>query len=69
MMEKAIQSAVEKKFITYGDLIVITAGASVHEAGTTNMMKVRVVDNVATKRSELSDESTEGKVVIAGLER
>lgn len=69
MMEKAIQSAVEKKFIKYGDLIVITAGASVHEAGTTNMMKVRVVGNVATKRSELSDESTEGKVVIAGLER
>ncbi|WP_078408849.1 pyruvate kinase [Priestia abyssalis] len=63
MMGKAIQAAVEKKFIKHGDVTVISAGVPVREAGTTNMMKVHVVDNVVTRGSEVGDESAEGKVV------
>ena len=47
MIENAIQAAVEKKAVKQGDLTVITAGVPVRETGTTNLMKVHVVDLVA----------------------
>lgn len=52
MIENAIQAAVEKKAVKQGDLTVITAGVPVRETGTTNMMKVHVVDLVAKENEE-----------------
>lgn len=43
MMERAIHVAIEAQLIKKEDLIVITAGVPVREAGTTNLMKVHVV--------------------------
>ncbi|OHR66628.1 pyruvate kinase [Bacillus sp. HMSC76G11] len=50
MMGKAIQAALKKKVIKQGDLIVITAGVPVRETGTTNIMKVHVVQDEIIKR-------------------
>lgn len=44
MMERSIQAAVQKEMVQTGDLVVITAGVPVRESGTTNLMKVHVID-------------------------
>ncbi|MFI8496252.1 pyruvate kinase [Peribacillus butanolivorans] len=58
MLEKAIGIAVEKKVIKKGDLIIITAGVPVRETGTTNMMKVHVIDNDLQKNGRKKEESS-----------
>lgn len=44
MMEKSVQIAEEHGFIAKGDTVVIAAGVPVDKIGTTNLMKVSVVE-------------------------
>jgi pyruvate kinase len=49
IFEGAIDEAKAKGFISSGDLVVITAGVPVGVAGTTNLMKVHVVEELMIK--------------------
>ncbi len=49
MIYEAITSALEKKLIKNGDLVVITAGVPVGMPGTTNLLKVHVVGDVVVR--------------------
>lgn len=65
MLEIAVQEAVKTDFIDHGDLIVITAGVPVGEIGTTNLMKVHVISEVAARGQGIGRRTAAGKVVVA----
>ncbi len=46
LLEAAVSEAYEKGYVSYGDLVVITAGIPLGISGTTNMLKVQIVGNV-----------------------
>lgn len=47
--ESSIESALDSNYIQSGDLVVITAGVPVGKAGTTNLIKVHIVTDIAVK--------------------
>ncbi|MCD6434839.1 MAG: pyruvate kinase [Clostridiales bacterium] len=49
IFENAIDTAKVEKYINSGDLVVITAGVPVGIAGTTNLMKVHIVEELMIK--------------------
>ncbi len=65
MLENAVQQSVNSGVVSYGDLVVITAGVPVAEVGTTNMMKIHVLGNTILKGQGIGRKKATGKVVIA----
>lgn len=65
MLESAVSESVKSEFINHGDLIVISAGVPVGEAGTTNLMKVHVIGEVVAKGQGIGRKTAAGKVVVA----
>jgi pyruvate kinase len=65
MLDNSVIEAINSGFVTHGDLIVITAGVPVGEAGTTNLMKVHVIGDVLAKGQGIGRRSAFGKVVVA----
>ncbi|MBU9712924.1 pyruvate kinase [Evansella tamaricis] len=65
MLQQAVDGALASGIVKHGDLVVITAGVPVNETGTTNLMKVHVVGEVAAKGQGIGRKSATGKVVIA----
>ncbi|MGG1397850.1 pyruvate kinase [Bacillus salipaludis] len=65
MLEIAVEESVNSGIVKHGDLVVITAGVPVGEAGTTNLMKIHVVGDIITKAQGIGRKSAFGKVVIA----
>ncbi|MFP7299521.1 pyruvate kinase [Neobacillus niacini] len=65
MLDSAVEESVNSGIVKHGDLVVITAGVPVGEAGTTNLMKIHVVGDVITRAQGIGRKSAFGKVVIA----
>lgn len=65
MLDIAVQESLNSGIVTHGDLVVITAGVPVGEAGTTNLMKIHVIGDVLVKAQGIGRKSAYGKVVIA----
>ncbi|KZZ85861.1 MULTISPECIES: pyruvate kinase [Bacillaceae] len=65
MLENAVQESINTGIVKHGDLIVITAGVPIGEAGTTNLMKVYIVGDILAKGQGIGRKSAFGKVVIA----
>ncbi|WP_445489506.1 pyruvate kinase [Niallia sp. 03133] len=65
MLDVAVQEGVNSSIVTHGDLVVITAGLPVGEAGTTNIMKIHVIGDVLAKGQGIGRKTAFGKVVIA----
>lgn len=65
MLKIAVEGALETGIVKHGDLVVITAGVPVGKTGTTNMMKVQIVGEVAARGQGIGRKSYTGKVVIA----
>lgn len=65
MLDIAVQESLNSGIVKRGDLIVITAGVPVGEAGTTNLMKVHVVGDIISKGQGIGRKSAFGKVVLA----
>ncbi|MDQ0224620.1 pyruvate kinase [Bacillus sp. 7586-K] len=65
MLDNSVLEAINGGFVTHGDLVVITAGVPVGEAGTTNLMKVHVIGDVLAKGQGIGRKSAFGKVVVA----
>ncbi|ADU31466.1 pyruvate kinase [Evansella cellulosilytica] len=65
MLQIAVEGALQTGLVQYGDLVVITAGVPINEKGTTNIMKVHVVGEVAAKGQGVGRKSATGKVVVA----
>ncbi|WP_100373740.1 pyruvate kinase [Bacillus sp. FJAT-45037] len=65
MLDTTVNAAVAAGQIEQGDLVVITAGVPVGEAGTTNLMKVHVIGEVVAKGQGIGRRTASGKVVVA----
>ncbi|WP_210364944.1 pyruvate kinase [Bacillus sp. REN3] len=65
MLDLAVDVSVNSGLVSHGDLVVITAGVPVGEAGTTNLMKIHVVGDILAKAQGIGRKSAYGKVVIA----
>ncbi|MDF2945459.1 MAG: pyruvate kinase [Bacillales bacterium] len=65
MLEHAINHGIESGLVNHGDLVVITAGVPIGEAGTTNLMKIHVVGDVLAKGQGIGRKTAFGKVVVA----
>ena len=65
MLEIAVEESVNSGIVKHGDLVVITAGVPVGEAGTTNLMKIHIVGDIIAKAQGIGRKSAFGKVVIA----
>lgn len=65
MLDSAVEESVNSGLVKHGDLVVITAGVPVGEAGTTNLMKIHVVGDIIVRGQGIGRKSAFGKVVIA----
>lgn len=65
MLDLAVEESLKTNIVKHGDLVVITAGVPVGEAGTTNLMKIHVVGDILGKAQGIGRMSAYGKVVIA----
>jgi pyruvate kinase len=65
MLDSAVEDSLNSGLVKHGDLVVITAGVPVGEAGTTNLMKIHVVGDIITRAQGIGRRSAFGKVVIA----
>ncbi|PLR98120.1 pyruvate kinase [Bacillus sp. T33-2] len=65
MLDSAVEESVNSGIVSHGDLIVITAGVPVAEAGTTNLMKIHVIGDILVKAQGIGRKTAYGKVVLA----
>ena len=65
MLDTAVEESLNSGIVSSGDLVVITAGVPVGEAGTTNLMKIHVIGDILIKAQGIGRKSAFGKVVIA----
>ncbi|SFI82462.1 pyruvate kinase [Thermoflavimicrobium dichotomicum] len=64
MFKTAIAASLTTKYVSQGDLVVITAGVPVGQPGTTNLMKVHVIGGVLAQGQGIGKQVVYGKVVI-----
>ena len=65
ILELSVDEALKHGFVDHGDVVVITAGVPVGEAGTTNLMKVHVIGDLLARGQGIGKSSVVGKAVIA----
>lgn len=65
MFHLAANKTVEEGFADEGDLIIITAGVPVGDAGTTNVMKVQMIGSKLLKGQGVGDQKATGRAVVA----
>ena len=65
VVDNAVFAALDKGLIKAGDLVVLTAGVPVAQAGSTNMIRVQVVGDVLIHGTGIGRNSAVGKVCIA----
>ncbi|MBB6448180.1 pyruvate kinase [Geomicrobium halophilum] len=65
MFDITVSEALKSGETEHGDLVVITAGVPVGESGTTNIMKVHVIGEVAAKGQGIGRATASGNVVVA----
>ncbi|MFP8783976.1 pyruvate kinase [Planococcus plakortidis] len=64
MLEVAVEEALKHGLIKHGDLVIITAGVPVGEAGTTNLMKLRVIGDILAKGQGIGKNVSFGEAVV-----
>ncbi len=65
ILELAVDASLKHGHVDHGDVVVITAGVPVGEAGTTNLMKVHVIGDLLAKGQGIGKQSVVGKAVVA----
>jgi pyruvate kinase len=64
VIDYSVQKALERGYIGYGDLVVITAGVPVGVAGSTNLLKVHVVSELLYKKVGVGKRTVVGKACV-----
>ncbi|PYZ93738.1 pyruvate kinase [Salipaludibacillus keqinensis] len=65
MLQFSVDESLKTGVVKNGDLVVITAGVPIGEKGTTNLMKVHVIGEVAAKGQGIGRKATTGNVIVA----
>lgn len=64
LIEQSVNQAIANEYVNSGDLVVITAGVPAGVAGTTNLIKVHIVGNIAAKGIGVGQHAVTGKVAV-----
>ncbi|GAB6138090.1 pyruvate kinase [Halanaerobaculum tunisiense] len=64
MIEESISAAKESNYVEDGDLVVMTAGAPAGIPGTTNLLRVEIVGEVALRGVGVGNKAASGKVCM-----
>ncbi len=62
VIEDAVQLTLDKGLIHEGDLVVITAGAAGSTPGTTNLIKLQLIEHVLARGQGLGDQKVRGRI-------
>ena len=65
ILELSVDEALQYEYVSHGDVVVITAGVPVGEAGTTNLMKVHVIGDLLARGQGIGRSSVVGKAIVA----
>ncbi|MEC1180399.1 pyruvate kinase [Metasolibacillus meyeri] len=65
ILELSVDESLKHGFVDHGDVVVITAGVPVGEAGTTNLMKVHVIGDLLARGQGVGKASVVGKALVA----
>ncbi len=65
MLEGAVTESLNSGLVKHGDLILITGGVPVGEAGATNLMKLHVLGDVLAKGQGIGRKTAVGKAVVS----
>ncbi|SOC03207.1 pyruvate kinase [Ureibacillus xyleni] len=65
ILELSVDEALKHQYVDHGDVVIITAGVPVGEAGTTNLMKVHVIGDLLAKGQGVGKLSVVGRAVVA----
>lgn len=65
ILELSVDEALKYEFVSHGDVVIITAGVPVGEAGTTNLMKVHVIGDLLARGQGIGKASVVGKAIVA----
>jgi pyruvate kinase len=60
MLSDAVNSARERGLVESGDLVVVTGGAAGSAPGTTNLIKVQVIERILTRGTGLGNKRVQG---------
>ena len=64
ILELAVDASLKHQHVDHGDVVIITAGVPVGEAGTTNLMKVHVIGDLLAKGQGIGKLSVVGKAIV-----
>ncbi|WP_432352207.1 pyruvate kinase [Sporosarcina sp. A2] len=65
ILEVSVEESVKHKYVTHGDVVIITAGVPVGEAGTTNLMKIHVIGDLLAKGQGIGKSVAYGRAIVA----
>ncbi|GEN82226.1 pyruvate kinase [Sporosarcina luteola] len=65
ILQESVEESVKHQYVTHGDVVIITAGVPVGEAGTTNLMKIHVIGDMLTRGQGIGKSVAYGEVVVA----
>lgn len=65
ILQESVEESVKHQYVTHGDVVIITAGVPVGEAGTTNLMKIHVIGDMLAKGQGIGKSVAFGQAVIA----
>lgn len=65
ILELSVEESIKHNYVKHGDLVIITAGVPVGEAGTTNLMKVHLIGDMVAKGQGIGKSVAVGRAVLA----
>ncbi|WP_153730648.1 pyruvate kinase [Sporosarcina obsidiansis] len=69
ILQESVEESVKHQYVTHGDVVIITAGVPVGEAGTTNLMKLHVIGDLIARGQGIGKNVAFGKVKIINSAR
>ncbi|MGK7377988.1 pyruvate kinase [Planococcus sp. 1R117A] len=64
LLENAVDESLKHHYVKHGDLVVITAGVPVGQAGTTNLMKVHIIGDSIAKGQGIGKSVAYGNTLV-----
>ncbi len=65
ILQEAVDLSLEHNYVSRGDVVIITAGVPVGQAGTTNLMKIHVIGDLVARGKGIGKASVYGNAVVA----
>ncbi|MBT2572066.1 pyruvate kinase, partial [Planococcus sp. ISL-110] len=64
VLDNAVHESLLHQYVQYSDLVIITAGVPVGQAGTTNLMKIHIIGDILAKGQGLGKDVVFGETAV-----